>query len=96
MVQACLLCIAILSSLLTSEYARSEVIGLNGLPDPGSGQDSRLVLDVLLTAATFAVPAIVMAVQVRPAAHVQRHVHATQQGLTWRGWPHHTILITHG
>jgi hypothetical protein len=64
LVQACLLCIAILSSLLSSEYARSEVIGLNGLPDPGSGEQTRMLLDVLLTAVAFVVPAGVLVVQV--------------------------------
>jgi hypothetical protein len=56
--------VSILSALLTSEYARSEVVGANGSLDPGSGSTTRTVLDMLLTLVTFAVPAVVMVVQV--------------------------------
>ena len=70
--QACLLTVSIISGLLTSEYARSELVDVNGAPDPGSGHDTRVALDVLLTGATFAIPAVVMALQVRSLPPVFR------------------------
>ena len=63
---------SIISGLLTSEYARSELVDVNGAPDPGSGHDTRVALDVLLTGATFAIPAVVMALQVRSLPPVFR------------------------
>ena len=60
---------SIISGLLTSEYARSELVDMNGAPDPGSGHDTRFALDVLLTGAAFAIPASVMLVQVGDPGH---------------------------
>jgi hypothetical protein len=60
--------VSIISGLLTSEYARSELLDVNGSSDPGSGHDTRLALDVLLAGVAFGIPAVLMAVQVSACA----------------------------
>jgi hypothetical protein len=60
----CLLCTAILSSLLTAQYSMADSGTHRETPLTGKEATSRLVLDILLTVVTFLTPAIVIVLQV--------------------------------
>ena len=62
--QMCLLCTAILSSLLTAQYSMVDSGAHSEGHLTGKEATSHLVLDILLTVVTFLTPAIVIVVQV--------------------------------
>ncbi len=64
--QTCLLCTAILSSLLTAQHSAVEGIAIDGTAASHKKASTGVFLDVLITCSTFVVPALLMLTQVGP------------------------------